>query len=119
MNLFGSGLKRSIRELVHHCSAGEHDEEPFSIGLATVSLSDPEKFRGKRFKENVAEEMLRDCSIGSFALVPLKDAPVLSPAVEERKKMMRASIKVPGTDVESAKVADVVSAKLETFRDDR
>lgn len=112
MNLFGSGLRRSIRELVHHCSAGGHDENPFSIGLATVSLSDPEKFRGKKFKENVLGEMFRDCSIGSIALAPLKDVPVRSPEVEERKKAKRDSIVLKSAQ-------QVAGSATSQFRDDR
>jgi hypothetical protein len=112
MNLFGSGLRRSIKELVGHCSGGEHDENPFRIGHATVSLSDPEKFRGKRFKENVLAEMFRDCSVGSFELDPLRDVPVLSPEVEERKKTKRDSI--------APKSAQRITGSIASqFRDDR
>lgn len=112
MNLFGSGLRRSIKELVGHCSGGEHDENPFRIGHATVSLSDPEKFRGKRFKENVLAEMFRDCSVGSFELDPLRDVPVRSPEVEKRKNAKRDSIVL--------KSAQRVTGSITSqFRDDR
>jgi hypothetical protein len=101
-------MRDAIKGLVRHCSGGEYEKDfslRYQYGEIKVSLSEPDKFQGYRFKKNVLREMLTKHTVEvkeeKFTLTPLVGVQTKSSDVEARKQAKRESVEQKATELPS------------------